>query len=503
MYRRDRNNKDHSRGGEVLLYIKNTLNSCVDETLTNSMFEESVWCTINLSYTKLLVGNCYRSTASNEENTRRLLELLEDAVSRNGAAKLLIMGDFNFPEIDYENFAVNSGDDSDAHKFFDKTQDLFLYQNIYDSTRIREGNAPSMLDLIFTDSENVVNEVDYKPPVGKSDHVSIAFSYVIEAKEDVTTSKKFNYWKGDYKRINDELRCMNWKEALQPLNAEEAWQTFKGRLINLCEKHIPRKTVKHPKKNGRWISNLTLRKIKDRDKAWKRYSNYRSSLNYGKYKSLRNIVTSMIRQDKARYQHGLISSFKNNPKKFYGYVRSMQDVKSGVCRLRKESGELTDNDGETAEVLGKYFQQVFIQEDVKQDELTGVASDDMVITFEVDKVYNKLIKLAPGKSPGPDGVHPMVLVNCAEVLALPISIIFTKSYNEGVVLADWKEANVSPIFKKGNRNDPGNYRPVSLTLVVSKIMGVYRKGRNVGQVGCREHDDKIPARLSSRKILPD
>ena len=102
------------------------------------------------------------------------------------------------------------------------------------------------------------------------------------------------------------------------------------------------------------------------------------------------------------------------------------------------------------------------------------------VLFDIDTVRNKLNKLksdkSPGpdglsdKSPGPDGLHPMVLNRCADIIAEPLSQIFQKSYDTGLVPTDWKEANISPIFKKGSRNDPGNYRPVSLTSVVCKLM---------------------------------
>ncbi|PKU43589.1 rna-directed dna polymerase from mobile element jockey-like [Limosa lapponica baueri] len=71
---------------------------------------------------------------------------------------------------------------------------------------------------------------------------------------------------------------------------------------------------------------------------------------------------------------------------------------------------------------------------------------------------------------GPDGIHPRVLRELAEVLAEPLSIIYQQSWQTGVVPADWRLANVMPIHKKGQKDDPGNYRPVSLTSVPGKVM---------------------------------
>ncbi|KFQ37525.1 hypothetical protein N332_14696, partial [Mesitornis unicolor] len=74
------------------------------------------------------------------------------------------------------------------------------------------------------------------------------------------------------------------------------------------------------------------------------------------------------------------------------------------------------------------------------------------------------------KSMGPDGIHPSVLRELAEVLAKPLSIVYQQSWLTGEVPVDWRLANVTPIYKKGRKEDLGNYRPVSLTLVPGKVM---------------------------------
>ncbi|KFO99550.1 hypothetical protein N300_13699, partial [Calypte anna] len=87
-----------------------------------------------------------------------------------------------------------------------------------------------------------------------------------------------------------------------------------------------------------------------------------------------------------------------------------------------------------------------------------------------DTVSDLLRCLDPHKSMGPDGIHPRVMKELVEELAKPLAIIYQQSWLTGDIPDDWKLANVTPIHKKGWKEDPGNYRPVSLTSVPGRVM---------------------------------
>ncbi|KFO96513.1 RNA-directed DNA polymerase from mobile element jockey, partial [Calypte anna] len=85
-------------------------------------------------------------------------------------------------------------------------------------------------------------------------------------------------------------------------------------------------------------------------------------------------------------------------------------------------------------------------------------------------VRDLLLQLDPYKSMGPDGIHPRILREVADIICRPLSISFGRSWQSGEIPVDWKLAKIVQIFKKGKEEDPRNYRLVNLTSVPGKIM---------------------------------
>ena len=138
-------------------------------------------------------------------------------------------------------------------------------------------------------------------------------------------------------------------------------------------------------------------------------------------------------------------------------------------------GEIVTDDSDMVELLNDYFVSVFTQENEDRPVMTNNMQDgadkllDIVVTEEA--IIKKIDSIPEDKAAGPDEMVPRILKKVSHEIGKPLYLMFRKSIDESVVPLDWRSANVSPVFKKkGNRQHPENYRPVSLTSVVGKVL---------------------------------
>ena len=461
-------NANPSRG--LLVYVKETLDVQVVKDLH---FNEAVWLKFKADSQSVLVGCIYRSpNSSDEQSTNDLVKLLRE-VDQLGFDKVVVTGDFNYPTMDWNCEHNNTGPEQ---VFLECLNDLFLTQLISAPTRVREGEKKNILDLCITNDSELINNIQHTDPLGKSDHevLIISLNLLTNHRGKNGNTSRYNFNKTNFSGLKEYL-SKDWKD-LDSLSTNDGWELFENTMHEGFKKFVPKAKPKNEKNKPYWLTRKCLKLIRKKYKFFKRWKE--TNLTYDKdvYYEARDRSDKNVKMSIRNHEKNLTDNLKENPKKFWKYVNSKLKRNTGIPNLKKSknnNNDLTSSDAEKAEVLNSFFISVFTEEDLNsvpklETRHNNTSIVDVVITQE--EVKQKLANINASKAMGPDHIPGIVLKTLAEEISIPLTKIFNKSISEGTVPDKWKVAEVSAIYKKGDKTDPGNYRPVSLTCICCKIM---------------------------------
>ncbi len=467
-------------GRGMLLYTTKDLDA--KEVTMSTQFSENIFLEIKLtSEDSLLVGLIYRSDSGTDENNTNLRTLISEAISK-GYSHVLIMGDFNYPSIDWNTWrSRGESTTSEEYLLIENLQDNFLFQHVDKPTRWRGTDNPNLLDLILTNEETMVDEISYQSPLGKSDHCVLFFDFVCYVEVETRYKVKKYYQKADYKLINQELCSVNWEEELsQTNNVNAMWNIFQSKIASIEEKYVPKKTITISAKTRSKIpiDASTFEKIRRKNALSRRYIATKDPDVRKEYNRIRNQVKREMRKLRKKFELNLAKEAKKNPKAIWRYINGKSKTRKGIGDLHidpsDETSTVTDSDVEKAHILARFFSSVFTKE--PDGMIPSLPPRNIEHSMEILKVTKEAIEdllknLKINKSPGPDNLSPYFLKHTASSISTPLQIIFNLSLEKSEVPLDWKRARISAIFKnKGSRKQAGNYRPVSLTSIICKVL---------------------------------
>ncbi len=467
MYRKDRGNQQKTCGGGVFILVrKNFISS---EIKINSDCE-LIFVDLKLTNQQnVKIGCLYRPPWTDDTYMEKLGDALQQ-LDPQQKGNIWLGGDFNLPKIDWIDLKVTpqNPDVKLSNMLINTANDFFLSQVVNHPTR-----KDNILDLFFTSNPSLINRVTTAPPLSiEADH-NIVF---IDVNSRAVIPKRapqprFIYAKADWESMRKHLAAYKLPES----SVQEQWDHFESTIISLMKKYIPQK-IPRPQKHKPWISREIITMIHRRNRAYKSWQTSKSSETHTKYHQLRSKCQKKIRKAHKEYMNNIFNLENTEreksivSKRFWTYVKSKKRDSCSISPLRSEGLLISDAIGK-GNILNQQYFSVFSKPEYQfipaMANSTSPTIPKIVVT---DKGVLKMLQdLNPHKASGPDRISPKVLKELALPLSKPLAKMFQHSVDTGIVPKQWKKAVVSPIFKKGDRNQASNYRPVSLTAVCCKL----------------------------------
>jgi hypothetical protein len=352
---------------------------------------------------------------------------------------------------------------------------------IADNGLVQHVNFPtrdtSTLDLFMTNSPSLINRVEPSP--GISDHDVVLIDTTLRAKFTKQSRRSiYLYKKGDWDALRSDLQAFVDGFVTQQGNrsVESLWQSLVTHLNELVDRHIPHKWSSKKTQFPFYTKELK-QLMRRRDKYYYKSRKSTDPRVKNHAKALKAQVQREARVAYMKYINEIIvcpDSTPDNPrpsKKFWSFMKGLKRESSGVAPLLHQ-GQYVSDAASKATILNQEYASVFTSENLLDIPLKGNSPYPKMPEIHIDErgVLKLLSQINPHKACGPDALSARVLKEMAPQLAPALTTIFLRSLDSGSIPAIWRDANITPVFKKGEKFRPSNYRPVSLTCICSKLL---------------------------------
>ena len=376
---------------------------------------------------------------------------------------MIILGDFNFPDIDWDTL---TGHSPASDQLCDLIFQTGLSQLIDMPTHVH-GN---ILDLLLTNLDDSISHLQiHSDKLLSSDHYGITFSVSVSSTPiKSTTYFTFNYSKGDYQGLCDYLLSSDFTLCYLSHDIEYIWHIIEHLVMDAMQLFIPVNKI-HSDQHPVWFNSDTRHCIKRLRTLRRRYKHRPTHHISNTIDSLEKTLQDKIKEAKLTFESQLITGYaSSNNNKIFKYLKSSNSIPS-VMHFESSSA---NTDDKKANLFNQYFHSIF-HDSISLpniDDLPFVRDSLNSLTITVPDVYEALISLDVEKSPGMDKISPRVLQSCAEALCEPFHHLFSLSLRYATLPSSWKMHKITPVFKAGDPNSVKNYRPISLLSNTSKVL---------------------------------
>jgi hypothetical protein len=470
IHRKDRD----SFGGGVLIAIRNGIrHTLISINIVLAPLEVvAVHIQAVDSYNKDVILMCIYIPPSQTRNAIDpfclLLSYLQDSFPR---VVILLVGDFNFPDVDWSSNGVKgaSREKSLHHAFLNCLREFSLEQMVKCPTHCL-GNT---LDLVLSNESAKIENVTVINP-GLSDHYLVSAELkLLQTKSRSRVKSLKLYDKLDKELINKHLTVTLTKvegAIADSRDIDVVWGIFQSDLHAAVDLFVPTREVKHKDtREPPWFNREARKAVKRQRELYNRYKKSRNDGFLFDYKQVRRVNKKLFR--KMEYDHFLMKICKpledGQSKPFYSYLKQYRGQSSPLLTPFNVDSEDSSGVIAVADRFNDFFHSVFHHPPISLPEAEESTNSLLISESGVLKL---LRELKTGKAAGPDNIRKEDLHIDIHLVARILTNIFQFSTKIGKIPTIWKVANVVPIHKKGDKCNPTNYRPVSLTSICCKML---------------------------------
>ena len=491
-FRADRKSKA-KRGGGVFVLVRNSF-LCTEQ----SQFQtncEILWVKLEITgHRPLFIGAFYRPSEDDLESIQELQNSISQV--REHSDNVWALGDFNLPKLIWPECSPELKPECPQSLVYDSFINIL---NDYNFTQVvtEPTRQENILDLFLTTNPTLISDVKCCPGLG--DHEIVSAEALLKPTQHKQKPRKaLVFRKADWPKLKSKMKSYQQTFLSDHFgkSAEELWTDFTTTLDRLTLECIPAKLIRG-KSSLPWITQEIRRLIRKRDSLYTKFKKTGQIDLKTQFQTLRQKIKRKIKDSYQAYLENLLGlneeEDKCDNKKLFSFLKNSRRDQQGTPPLKHEN-KLHSDTKTKANLFNEQFNSVFTPKDplslsrlakMRVQDLksagglspntdTDPEQDTTKCMPEISISENGLLKLLknlkPGKAAGPDGLKPLLLKELGEEIAPILKIIYERSLQTGKLPADWTKANVMPVFKKGDKSLASNYRPISLTCILCKVL---------------------------------
>ena len=434
---------------------------------------EMQWVAISLDKVRpIIIVNVYRPPQGDYKNACKLVNEAFEKADTKDNTDIFVLGDFNINFKDTRSLMFKELDFT--------MKSLGMTQLIHEPTRLsfRDGlDTSTTLDLIFTNSEAILGLglLD----INVSDHIGVMVNRnKVKIKPHIIDFKGRSYKNYVKEDFQNGLAERNWDNYYRTEDPNVLWGILKSAILDSINPMCPLTSFRVPEAREPWLTNEAMEAIRDKDRLLRKARRSKSSVDWEAARAAQNTVGRQVENLRVDFLKNQQVIHKADPKKFWNTISTVIPNKkrsTAIIGLKDDSSNSEVGQDKVAQFMNSFFTSVgpnLARKHKSRWEYVGSRDDRVMedIVTDTEEVILLCREIETLKSSGMDEISSRICKDAFLVVADQLVYLFNCSLRTGIFPDEWKVAKVIPLYKGGDREVVGNYRPVSLLPLPGKIL---------------------------------